>query len=110
MRREPELHVRGLPPLLHRTTVLHETRNMAFTDNNVIRTGLRELQRRLPPGWSLGEAVFGKGPVDARARLRAPDRRTGSLAIEAKERLDPKGVPAVVEQARDRKSTRLNSS
>ena len=86
--------------------LLHTTRNMASIDNIVLRSGLRELQRRLPPGWSLGEAVVDRaGTVDARARLRAPDRRTGSLAIEAKTRLDPKDVPAVVEQARLTRST-----
>jgi hypothetical protein len=81
---------------------LHEERNIRIQDNILVRDGLRELQRRLPPGWSVGEAVLepARGPVDAVAQITAPDRRTGSIAIEARARLDPKGVLALVEAAR----------
>jgi hypothetical protein len=64
---------------------------MAYIDNILIRDGLRELRRRLPPGWEIGELRGRKGAgVDGYARVVASDRRTVSLAVEAKARLDPR--------------------
>ena len=80
---------------------------MLIQDNRLVREGLRELQRRLPPGWSVGEAVLEppKGPIDAIVEISAPDRRTGSLALETRARLDPKSARALVEATRSARST-----
>jgi hypothetical protein len=80
---------------------------MVVQDNRLVREGLRELQRRLPPGWSVGEAVLepATGPIDAIVEISAPDHRTGSLALEARARLDPKSVRALVEATRGARPT-----
>jgi hypothetical protein len=41
------------------------------------------------------------GAVDAEAALVAPDRRAGTLALEARAQLDPRGVRALLEARRD---------
>jgi len=79
---------------------MHTSRNMAHSDN-IIRDGLRELRRRLPQGWSVSEALLSTGAkVDAMAEIRAPDRRSVRLAIEARSRLDPRAVAAIAETLR----------
>ncbi len=80
--------------------MLHEARNMAFEDTNLVREGVKELRRRLPPGWTVGEPRPAPAPLDATAELTAPGQRSGSIAIEARTRLDPKGVVALVDRAR----------
>lgn len=84
--------------------MLHEARNMAIQDNKLIRECIRELQSRLPPGWSLSGPISGRatGSIDAVVEVAAPDRRTGLLTLEAKIRLDPKSVPALVGATRDK--------
>ena len=72
-------------------------RNTWLRDNTLVREGLRELQRRLPPGWRVTPA---QGSTDVMAEITAPDRRKGSIALEAKARLDPKGVRVLVEGTR----------
>jgi hypothetical protein len=68
----------------------------------LIREGLRLLSGRLPPGWSVSEAVHESRPwaLDAAAEIVAPDRRVGAVAVEARARLDPKGVRALVDATR----------
>jgi hypothetical protein len=82
--------------------VLHEARNMAVSNNILVREGLRELRRRLPPGWSASEP---RGSTTAATvEVASPDRRVGALAVDARARLDPKGVRPLVEalvRARD---------
>ena len=73
--------------------MLHESRNMTISDNNLVREGLQGLQRRLPPGWSI--AATGGGTA---VEISAPDRRTGKLTLEARARLAPKDVRALVEK------------
>ncbi|MBN2195739.1 MAG: hypothetical protein JW751_23175 [Polyangiaceae bacterium] len=64
---------------------------MVPRDNTLVRAGLQELRRRLPPGWSAS-------PQDGAAvEVTAPDRRKGSLALEARARLTPKDVPPLVD-------------
>jgi hypothetical protein len=77
--------------------------NIPYPDNNLIRDGLRVLRRRLPAGWNLSEPTAGKrpGPIDASAKIAAPDRRAGAIALEARPRLDPKGVHPLVAAAQD---------
>jgi len=83
-------------------------RNMAPGGNTLIHQGLRELQRRLPPGWTVTEAVPepAMGLVDAVAEIRAPDRRTGTLALQVRARLEPKSVRALVQTSRDARPSR----
>jgi len=83
--------------------LLHELRNMHEADNDVIRESLRLLRRRLPPGWSMSEPAIEAlpGRIDAVVEVVAPDRRSGAIALEARTRLDPKGVPAVVDATRE---------
>lgn len=75
---------------------------MPIQDNMLLREGLRELQHRLPFGWSVGE--LGLGPanssIDAVARVTAPDSRSVPIALEARTRLDPKGVLSLAEAKR----------
>jgi hypothetical protein len=88
--------------------VLHALRNEAIPDNAVIREGLRLLRVRLPPGWSVREPALESqhGAVDAAAEIVAPDRRVGAVALEARARLDPKGVRALVDATRDARAHR----
>jgi hypothetical protein len=74
--------------------MLHVARNIMFPDNMLLQEGIRELRRRLPPGWSLSER-------DATAEITAPDGRTGVIVLETKARLDPKRVPDLLEATRD---------
>jgi hypothetical protein len=80
--------------------VLHKARNMHISDNTLVREGLRELRRRLPTGWIVGEptleAISG---VDATAGLVAPDQRACTLGLEVRARLDPKGVRPLLDVA-----------
>lgn len=84
--------------MLLKSIMLHVSHNVASSDNMLIREGLRALRRRLPPGWSATEAVFASRPsVGATIKIAAPDRRTGLLTVEARARLDPKGVRPIIE-------------
>jgi hypothetical protein len=82
-------------------------RNLAVSDNNLIRDGLRVLRQLLPPGWNLSErtASAGPGPVDAEVEITGPDRRAGLIALEARVRLDPKGVRPLVDATHAARST-----
>lgn len=73
---------------------------MPFQGNKLVVEGLRGLQRLLPSGWSVREIVREAGPLDVLAEITAPDRRKGSLAIEARSRFDPKRVQYLVEATR----------
>lgn len=70
---------------------------MVNADNKLIREGLRELRRRLPPGWNAGEPTRAAPLVDATVEITASDRRSGSLALEARARLAPKDVRPLVD-------------
>src|SRR5258706_10319589 len=76
---------------------------MGISDNELIREGLRVLRRRLPPGWKVSEATAAAlpGPIDAAAEISGPDRRPGAISLEARARLDPKGVRPLVDAARE---------
>src|SRR5262245_26456935 len=72
---------------------------MRVSDNTLLREGLRELRRRLPSGWSASEPSLEPRPLfaDATIEITAPDGCVGSIALEARARLDPKGVWPLVE-------------
>lgn len=68
---------------------------MAISDNILIRSGFRELQRRLPGGWNaLVDKPPPTGPNWAAAvfRVVAPDGRSGAFSVEARKRLEPRGI------------------
>lgn len=61
------------------------------------------LGKLLPDGWGVSikqEVRLRNVVVDAVLKLRAPDRKTASFAVEIKSQLEPRGVGRVVEQAR----------
>jgi len=73
---------------------------MSISNNTLLREGLRELRGRLPPGWSASEPTLEPGPSSAAAatiEITAPDGCTGSIALQARARLDPKGVRPLVD-------------
>jgi hypothetical protein len=73
--------------------LLHVTCNNDKLDNMLVHEGVRELRRRLPPGWRVSEPMRAPGPAaaDVTVEITAPDGRTGVIEVEAKTRLDPKG-------------------
>jgi hypothetical protein len=82
---------------------LHKVSNTAFQGNMLVREGLRELQRRLPIGWRVTKIKLDqrKGTIDALAEVTAPNRKRGMIAIEARKRLEPKGVLSLAEATSD---------
>ena len=82
--------------------MLHRSRNMLLSDNILIRDGLRRLRSRLPDGWTLAAPMPTSSASlgDATVELGAPDGRKAVLTVEAKARLDPKGVRALVDTLR----------
>lgn len=78
---------------------------MRSRDNKLLHDGLQALRRCLPAGWTISEPHVPSGALDAVAELTGPDRRTGLIALEARIRLDPKGVISLAEAARTGLST-----
>lgn len=68
--------------------MLHASRNMTNPDN-ILRDGLRALERKLPPGWTASMTAGPRG-VAAIVAIRSPDRQEGAIAIQAHARLTPK--------------------
>ncbi len=83
--------------------MLHEARNVPILDNSLVQEGLRELQRRLPPGWSVGELVREPQPafVNATVEITSPDKKTGSIALEVRARFEPKAVRVLADSLRE---------
>jgi hypothetical protein len=79
-------------------------RNIDTTGNNMARAGLRELRRRLPPGWSVGEPEGVARQADVAVNITAPDGRSVSLEVASRARLDPKDVAAWAETTRAKRS------
>ncbi len=98
----------NLPGPLLRCTLLHTTHNMAVRGNTASERGLLEraiqaLSQRLPPSWKVGDlSMLPSSSVDAQVKLMSPDGRVGMLALEARTRLEPKDVPAIVDRAMSR--------
>lgn len=77
---------------------------MELRDNVLIRDGLRELRRRLPPGWTVGEpSLLPRKPfakLDALVEVTAPDQRSVAIVIEARVRPDPRAIAAILDAFR----------
>lgn len=69
------------------------------------REGLRELRRRLPPGWTVSEPEGLARPSEVAVDLTAPDGRSVSLEVACRARLDPKDVAALAEGTRATRSS-----
>jgi hypothetical protein len=73
--------------------MLSSSSNMALRDNILIRDGLRELRRRLPLGWSAGSPA----DIGNTTEITGPDRRRGSIRLETRAHLDPRGVRSLID-------------
>jgi hypothetical protein len=65
----------------------------------LVREGLQQLRRHLPPRWSISEPTSEPRPApgDATVELTAPDGRSAAIVLEARKHLEPKGVRPLVE-------------
>ena len=86
--------------MLPQGMLLHVVRNTHFSDNALGIAAIEELQRRLPTGWKVGAPRRSISPPDGAVDLRGPDGIRTRVLLEAKARLDPKGVYAVAALAR----------
>jgi len=73
--------------------------NMPFQDN-MLREGLRALQRQLPDGWSVGAAKSTGLPFDAVVEVTGPDKLCGRVQIETKRHVEPRQVDALAAELR----------
>jgi len=78
---------------------------MPRTDNEIIKSGLSELRKRLPSGWAVDlddSMTYSKisPQPDGFFRVKSPDGRETMLLVEAKRRLDPRGVLELAYQLR----------
>lgn len=93
--------------MLSVSNVLPIVDNSAFSSNQVIREGIRQLVARLPPGW--GADLVGRGAPaavgQATAEIRGPDDRRAMLTIEARSRITPKGASDVVRRSKEEKQS-----
>jgi hypothetical protein len=73
-------------------------RNRPLSGNRLVSRAVAEITARIPRGWE-SRVVREAGPrdrrVDAQIEVRAPDGSRGWLLLEAKNRLEPKDVPAL---------------
>lgn len=77
---------------------------MDVRGNDLAEAGLQRLRERLPPGWVInGPRVTPGGALIV--EVVAPDRRSATLNVEVRARLDPRGVLTMME-ARRRAVTR----
>ena len=74
---------------------------MAFTDNRLILAAIESLRRRLPVGWKAIPRRGRSAPPDAIVEIRAADGSAGRLVIEARTRLEPRGVDAIAARTRE---------
>ena len=78
-------------------------RNMATTDNIIVRKAVAELATLVPATWKLEELQFGKASrrPDAKVMITAADGRQATVLIEAKSRLEPKDIDGLIRQLQD---------
>lgn len=87
----------GLLPMLLQTIMLHDMRNTGNSSNSLVREGLRVLRQRLPPDWVLESPPQSVSDSGGRTSVRVsgPDGRSTSIAIEVRQRLNPRDVLAL---------------
>ena len=80
-------------------------RNVAFSETELMRTGLNTIAKRLPPGWSITKIQEPQaqpsdlGP-DATFEIEAPDGKRAKVIVEVKSALEPRNVQQAVDQLR----------
>lgn len=67
---------------------------MLSSDNELVRLGVAEIGRRLPPGWKVERSDLERRDLaaDARVSIVAPDGQRAVALLEAKRSLDPRGA------------------
>ena len=66
---------------------------MGNRETDLISNGLRILEARLPPGWTIASKSLGESrdsPIDLWVQISAPDGRRAEVAVEAKSRFEPR--------------------
>jgi hypothetical protein len=74
---------------------------VASSDNRVLRATLALLQSRMPPGWKITLTREAPPSRAASMRVTAPDRRSATVAVDVRARLEPREVASIAEVARD---------
>lgn len=88
--------------LLPQSILLPNMGNNDNSGNKLLRMGLQSLRERLPTGWALVLLPeTSTSPVDGYYQVTAPNRDTGRLAVEAKRRLEPRGVVELAARFRE---------
>ena len=70
-------------------------------DNKILRAALALLESRMPPGWRITLTRGTPRRGAASMRVTAPSRRSASMAVEVRARLEPREVTSIAEAARD---------
>ena len=73
---------------------------MSELGNKLLDEGLRELRRRLPPGWVVSAAPTHRGDSTTNAALAGPDQSMGPLRLAARGNVEPRDVAALADDAR----------
>jgi len=78
--------------MLPRCTMLSGLGNMNMRDNNLVRLGMAEIARRLPPGWSVDNLPHDRTspPFGHQVSIAGPDGRRSLVRLVAKRNLDPR--------------------
>ena len=66
--------------------------NMYFKDNDLVRLGMAEIARRLPPGWSVDNLPQDRTspPLGDQASIAGPDGQRSPVRLVAKRNIDPR--------------------
>jgi hypothetical protein len=83
--------------------MFHMSRNGKKSETRAVAQALADLGRRLPPGWAIARRSTRSGapagaPIDCIAVLTAPDGAAGQIAIQAKQKVDPRDVRQLAER------------
>ncbi len=62
---------------------------MVFSDNKLLEGATRQLERRLPPGWTI-ESLMERGSVGAGLRFTSSEGRSRRVPVVLKRRIDPR--------------------
>jgi len=90
--------------------MLHKMRNYQFQGNSseraLVSQATKALEARLPAGWramplpTIRDGKGGQWTPDALIEIRSPQGVTGTLVLEARSRVEPRDVAALVAQFR----------
>lgn len=71
---------------------MHAMRNRAISSNTIVQEGLRVLGQRMPPDWEVQAPPAKEKAGGVSVRLSAPDGRAILLAVEVRQRPNPRDV------------------